>query len=353
MTNKKVFISILLVFIAALGGAVFVYVMAWEYDGYFRTIAFNRNGDNIITLENGVELLLWDVNTGQEIRSMKKPYYRGGADYVSFSPDGRRAVTGGTDGIILWDIETGMMMHLFENSCPTDSRISGPCVDFSPDGRYILSGESEDSLILWNAENYTKARIFIDDNTVTETASETNVLCIKFSPDGRFAISAGDRLILWNVETGKISRIFHGHKKTVISAAISNDNRFVMSGSWDQSLKLWSMASGEEIRSLRVDHFPRTIAFSPDGRYALTGDPYGALKLWDMRKGIFLFFMQSTKGKGVLSIVVSPDNRRVAAGLNGRLKLWDINSGNEILTFRRKTTFRLIFQSIIWKYIKI
>lgn len=352
MTNKKVFLWFFLIFITIFTGVVFAYSMLWEYDGYFRVITFSRNGDKIITLENGVELLLWDVNTGREIRSMKKPYHRGGADYVSFSPDGHKAVTGGTDGIILWDIETGKMMHLFENSFPTNSKIKGPSVDFSPDGRYILSGESEERLILWNAKNYTIARTFID-NIEIENATEKNISCIKFSPDGKFAVTAGDRLVLWNVETGKISRVFHGHEKTVLSAAISNDNRLVVSGSQDQRLKVWSMASGEQITSLHLNHFPQTVAFSPDGRYALTGDPYGSLKLWDMKKSIFLFSMESTQKKGVLSIAVSPDSRKVAAGLNGRLKLWNIDTGKEILTFKRKPTVSLITQSIVWKYVKI
>ena len=353
MVDSKKVLFLTLLFPMMLAVAFFIYIIRWEYDGYFRTIAFSRNGDKILTLESGVEILLWDVNTGQEIRVMKKPYHGGAADHISFSPDGHKAVTGGTDGIIVWDIETGKMTHLFEDSCPTLSLISGPCVDFSPDGRYILSGESEDRLIIWNAEDYTKARIFVNDDTVTETASGKNVRCVKFSPNGRFALTAGDRLILWNVETGKISRIFHGHKATIVSAAISNDNRFVVSGSLDQSLKIWSMESGEEINSMHVDHFPQTIAFDPAGRYALTGDPRGSLDLWDMKKGIFLFSLQSTEGKGVLSIAVSPDGRRVAAGLNGRLKLWDITTGKEILTFRRKPSFFLMAQSIVWKYVKI
>lgn len=344
---------ILSILLAILATAVHTYVKHWEREGYFRTITYSRNGDRILTLEGGAEIQLWDANTGKEIRTMRKPYSSGGADYIAFSQDGRQAVTGGTDGIILWDVEAGQMVHLFENTRPATAKISGPCVEFSPDGQYILSGGSEHDLILWNTETHAKVRAFATGPASTETTSNGDVRCITFSPDGRFALTAGGRLILWNVATGRITRVFRGHKKTVISAAISNDNRLVVSGSYDCSLKTWSIESGEAVRSLHLDHFPQSIAFSPDGSHALSGEPRGSLKLWDLTRGALLFVMQSTEGRGVLSIAVRPDGQRVAAGLNGSLKLWDINTGDEILTFKRKVTLSRITQSIIWKYVRI
>lgn len=349
-TGKIIFLIMLLP--ACVVAGILVYAITWEYECYFKAITFNRNGDAMLTLENGSEILLWDVTAGRDVRAMRKPYLTEGADHIAFSPDGRKAVSGGTDGVILWDIDTGRMLHVFEGSCPLPANSSGPCVAFTPDGGFILAGDSEFRLILWNAEKYTMERTFVYDPAEQKTAAERDVRCISFAPDGRTVLTAGDRLVLWNVKSGRRIRIFDGHKKAVISAAITSDGQHIVSGAFDETLKIWSLELGEEISSLQLGHYPQSIAFSPDGRYALTGETHGGLKAWDMKKGVFRFTLNGSE-KGVLSIAVSPDNAKVVAGLNGTMKMWDLHTGKELLTFRRNPTFSLIMNDLVWAHVKI
>jgi len=353
MTRTKKIFLLMLLFPAAVIAGILLYVITWEYEGAFRTIAFSGNGDALLSLENGTEILLWDVSTGRDVRAMRKPYFKGAADYIAFSPDGRKAVSGGTDGIILWDIETGKMRHVFEGSCPPPTKTSGPCVAFSPDGRYIVSGDSEENLKLWKANDYSIEQAFVKNASEQNNKSETKINCLSFSPDGRQVLTAGERLVLWDIATGRIIRIFTGHKKTIISAAFTSDNRHVVSGGFDQTLKTWSLDTGQEISSLRVDQYPQSIAFSPDGCYALTGEPYDDLKVWDMKSGLFRFTLGASRKKGVFSIAVSPDGDKAAAGQNGKIELWDLNTGKKILTFKRKTTLYLILNDLVWSYVKI
>ncbi len=353
MTRTRKIIFLILLFPAAVVAGILFYIITWEYGGHFKKIAFSRNGDALLAIENGTEIFLWDVSTGHDVRVMRKPYFKGGADYIAFSPDGRTAVSGGTDGIVLWDIIEGRMLHVFEDSRPLPTKTSGPCVAFSPGGRFILSGDSEESLVLWNVEDYSRERIFVNDHCEQSNGSETNICCISFSRDGRLALTAGKRLVVWDVETGSKNRIFTGHKKEIINASITDDQQHVVSGGFDQTLKKWSLDTGKEISSLRVDQYPTSISFSPDGRYGLTGETRGELKVWDMKKGVFLFALNARRDKGVLSIAVSPDGNKVAAGLNGKMKLWDLHTGKELLTFRRKPTIPLILNDLVWSYVKI
>ena len=301
-------------------------------------------------------MILWDVNKGREIKTIRKPYFAGGIDHIAFSPDGHKAVTGGTDGIILWNVETGEMIHLFEGSFPSRSQISGPCVDFSPDGHFILTADSEEHIILWDAETYEKLRTFSRESNITGTM-ESRINSIKFSSDGRFALTSGDLLILWSVETGRVSHIFNGHMKNklVVDAIITGDGQFVLSGGWDQTLRIWSMESGVQLQTIPLDHFQELISFSPDGRFAVTGNSHlnDSIKVWDIPKGVFAFALKPSKGKKGLSFSVSPDSRKVAIGLCGRLELRDIETGKKILTLRRNPTIPLILNDIIWRYVRI
>ena len=350
--TKKIFLLILL-FPAAVFACILFYVITWDYGGCFRKIAFSRSGDALLSIENGTEILLWDVSTGRDVRAMRKPYFKGGADYIAFSPDGCTAVSGGTDGIILWDVKEGKMVHVFENSCPPPSKTSGPRVAFSPDGKFILAGDSEENLILWNLKDYSRERTFVNDHFGQNNGSETNVCCISFSPDGRSALTAGKRLLLWNVSTGKIFRAFTGHKKEILSAAFTSDRRHVVSGGFDQTLRTWSLDTGKEISALHIDQYPTSIAFSPDGRYGLTGETHGELKVWDLTKGVFRFSLNTRRNKGVFSIAVSPDGVKVAAGTNGKIKLWDLHTGKKLMTFKRRPTLSLILNDLVWSYVKI
>jgi WD40 repeat protein len=310
----------------------------------------------------GNMMILWDLNTGREIRTIGGV----GADHIAISPDGHRAVTGGTNGVnatsILWNLDTGAMIHRFEGSSRSCAPGSGTCVDFSADGHYILSADSEKSIILWNAQSYEKVRAFLIDSSM-EGSSEGAIYSIRFSPDGRFALSAGDYLILWNVETGRIARIFQGRKNAShVNAIITSDGQFVLSDGGDRAFNnnnvvMWSMESGEQLQCMHLEYVPEIISFSPDGRFAITGKRYfnDSVEVWDIRKGALSFAIstQTAKGNEGISLSVSPDGRKVAVGLCGRLELWDLETEERIRAFRPEPTLPLVLLDTIWKYVKI
>jgi WD40 repeat protein len=65
-----------------------------------------------------------------------------------------------------------------------------------------------------------------------------------FSPDGRTVLSAGNHdqtVKLWDVATGKELRSFTGHVGPVHAVAMSPDGRTALSGAYDRVLKLWDL----------------------------------------------------------------------------------------------------------------
>ena len=88
-----------------------------------------------------------------------------------------------------------------------------------------------------------------------------------FSPDGRFVLSgsADEIVILWDIASGKEIRRFLGHSDMVNSVVFSHDGRFALSGSNDNTLILWEVTSGREIRKI-MGHsdIVTSVAFSAD-----------------------------------------------------------------------------------------
>lgn len=358
--RRKMILSIIFVMCLLIALMSLLYIRDMQHEGYYRSIAFSPDGSRIMAGRSGVGIVLWDMASGREIRTIADPYHRWGMDHVAFSPNGRMAVSGGSDGIVLWNVGTGTMIRVLERYPPSSSRIFGPSVVFSPDGKYVLSGDAREKLILWPVESGKPFRIFSDEEETV--APEALVNSVAFSPDGQFALSCGEALKLWNVKTGRKIRTFNGHTKPVITAAFSRDGTQVISGSLDYTVKQWDVTSGRMIWSLQLDHFPKSLAIGSDGSFAVSGNFYDPAKLWDLERGVFIRSFPEKKGIGMLSVAISPDGRYVACssqrlGKNGmshgRLELWDPHSGDHILNFTRPVSFSDLIRSIIWKYIRM
>lgn len=64
---------------------------------------------------------------------------------------------------------------------------------------------------------------------------------IAFSPDSRTLVSGGGDIIVWDLKTGKERSSLSGHSQFVSSVAISRDNKTLVSGSPDRTIKIWRM----------------------------------------------------------------------------------------------------------------
>jgi WD40 repeat protein len=112
---------------------------------------------------------------------------------------------------------------------------------------------------------------------------------VAFAPKGRRVVSGGnDRTVrVWEVASGKEVHSLKGHANAIIGVAFSPDGRKILSASSqyqtaDQFIRLWDGESGRELQSFGgsgTDSI-RCLAFSPDGRSVLAGDTDQSLRLW-------------------------------------------------------------------------
>ena len=255
--------------------------------GAVYSVAFSP--DSRFALSGGYDatVKLWEVASGKELRTFTGN--SNSVQSVAFSPDGRFALSGsGNSGLggdltlKLWDVASMKLRAFYGHTDVVHS------VAFSPDGRFVLSGSEDKTVKLWEVASGMELRTFTGHTDPVET--------VAFSPDGRFALSGDDdgTLKLWEVASGKELRSFSGHTGWALSVAFSPDGRFALSGGCDGrrlwilyctkgSLKLWEVGSGKELHSF-AGHTARvqSVAFSPDGRFALSGSYDETMKLWDV-----------------------------------------------------------------------
>jgi hypothetical protein len=179
-------------------------------------------------------------------------------------------------------------------------------------------------------------RLIHDQSIRTFTGHANLVTSVAFAPDGRTALSgSGDNTLkLWDVATGKTMRTFTGHARSVTSVAFAPDGRTALSGSDDNTLKLWDVATGKTLRTF-TGHTDavRSVTFAPDGRTALSGSNDYTLKLWDVATGKTL---RTLTGHSGWTVAFAPDGRTALSG-SFDPTLWDVATGEALHTFTGHT----------------
>jgi WD40 repeat protein len=117
-----------------------------------------------------------------------------------------------------------------------------------------------------------------------------NIYSIDFSPDGKLLVSTSndETVKIWNVETGKINKLLSGHQYATVFARFSPDGKYLVTASYDMTAKLWEVSTGHCIYTF-VDHedVVNVANFSHDGQLIVTGSQDGKVRIYEISPRFF------------------------------------------------------------------
>jgi WD40 repeat protein/tRNA A-37 threonylcarbamoyl transferase component Bud32 len=346
-----------------------VYAVAFSPDG---RLALSGSADRTVRL--------WDVETGKEVRTLEG--HTGTVRAVAFAPDGKQAISGGDAGTVrLWDVETGKERETSRRRLPG----AVWCVCFSPDGHLIAASGEVPVVRLWEVSTGRAKRplrghskgirglAFTPDGRHLVSASldrsvrvwglpsgeerkrllghTDGVLAVAVSGDGRHALSAGganfdERLLRghdfalrwWALPRGRDDQteetperpgelfVLSGHTNEVHPVGFSPDGTQVLTGGWDNTLRMWDAETGAQLWQATTGMNSLGLAFLPDGKQALVGGSGGTLQLFDTATGKAGLQLNVIGTSEVGGLAVSPDGKwaLLAASWQRQVILWDL-----------------------------
>ena len=256
-------------------------------------LAFCADGKTILSQTQEGPIKVWETATGIEARRIdQKPDNTDSA--WAISPDGKTLVGfGDTENpeesylelLVFWDMATGRQTSRVKTSffCGTC------CISFLPDSRTIALGRDDDNAYVVDMKTGKPIRAFVGHRSIGGEGRRTSAVeAVACCSDGLvLATGATDQTVrLWEVATGKQIRCLEGHQGAVHTVAVSPDGKTVASGSEDQTIRLWSAATGQELHRLGGNQGPvYSVCFSPDGELVAAACADHVVRRWTVRDG--------------------------------------------------------------------
>ncbi|MDD1413535.1 NB-ARC domain-containing protein [Dolichospermum sp. ST_con] len=174
----------------------------------------------------------------------------------------------------------------------------------------------------------------LSKSVFAETLSR--ILTVAFSPNGQKLVSgSNDQTIrLWDITTGKCLKTLIGHEDWIWWVTFSPDGGFLLSSSDDRTVKIWDANSGECLETWQpLSSWIWSMVLSPNGKILATGDDDYQVRLWDIdsKQCQHICIGHSLL---VQALAFSHNGKTLASGSDdGMVRLWDVNTGQFLQEF--------------------
>jgi WD40 repeat protein len=137
---------------------------------------------------------------------------------------------------------------------------------------------------------------------------------------------------------GAALQILEGHTEAVSAMTFSPDGKQVVSGSWDNTVRLWDAATGTVLQTLE-EHTDvvGVVTFSPDGKQVASASDDTTVRLWDAATGAALQTLEGHTDQ-VTAVGFSTDSNQIASASDDRIiRLWNVATGAAFQTLEGHT----------------
>lgn len=295
------------------------------HDDWLEDVAFGPANDWFVTVADDYTIRVWDTNTGKEkVRMLQEGFVQ----EVKVSPNGEWIASTGWDYTVrIWNTITGSERV----EIPLQAR--GSALAFSEDGNFLLVGESNGNLSVWDVSSLNARIGYLD---FPELLHE-----VHFSSSGDWMVVNSDDYKVWTLSKDQWFATKNGTDGESITA---NDLTYDMAFSPDS--KWLAVAEGEastqailyNLQDRTLQHLEQggkvsTVAFSSDSQQLAMAGNNKLVTIWNVATAQKAFELEHDSP--VLSVAYNKDGNLLLAGLNSQIVIWDLATKSVIETLNR------------------
>jgi periodic tryptophan protein 2 len=248
------------------------------------TLSISQNDIDFVTINKSGEwlafgasklgqLLVWEWQSESYI--LKQQGHFDSMNALVYSPDGQKIITTADDGKIkVWDVNTGFCIVTF-----TEHTSGVTACEFAKRGNVLFTSSLDGSIRAWDLIRYRNFRTFTAPTRLSFSS-------LAVDPSGE-VVCAGSldsfEIHIWSVQTGQLLDRLAGHEGPVSSLAFAPNGGVVVSGSWDHTVRIWSIFDRTQTSEpLQLQADVLDVAFRPDSLQLAVSTLDGQLTFWSV-----------------------------------------------------------------------
>lgn len=312
------------------------------YGGQVNALAFSPNGKILASGGSANPIIqLWELETGSKLTTFKLAERHDSVTALAFSDDGTTLISLDKFGdIISWDVDTGRKLSDAKNVDTYE------VAALSQHGSMVAIGDKNGTQIhLWNTAT-GKRRVTLNGHAgffeADQDEREAEIRMLAFTQDGKTLVSGSEdeTVLLWNTENGAKQATFRGHEEVVTTVAFSVDGKTVASGAANKLIKVWDVKTERELATLRGHkNTINALTFAPEGtsRYSgclASGSADGTIRFWNPENGQELAIFAAGHTEWVKAVAFTENGTTLtSAAFNGIVEVWNLRTAQELITF--------------------
>jgi WD40 repeat protein len=275
-------------------------------------------------------VLLPSLNFAQDSYPLEAVLQKGHARTItcySFSPDNRFVVTGSSDNsLILWNIESGRQVRVFNRHSATIRSVS-----FNSDGTKILTSSADNTAKVFEVLTgnlLTNIKFQRDDLELAFFSTDDSKIILYDNRDGVYVYSAESSRILYT-----LSRSYSAMNSVGI---IHSDNQRIISANDYESFFVCSLEKGDTLAEIPFDK-PFLMNFSPNGKYIAVSSTQLFTQVFDATSYKLLYTLkdgeQQCDGCNTKHVFSNSGNYLLTVSSMVDAILWDLTTGKKVKSF--------------------
>ncbi|ODM94810.1 U3 small nucleolar RNA-associated protein 15 [Orchesella cincta] len=201
---------------------------------------------------------------------------------------------------------------------------------FRNDGKLLLAGSDECAVKLFEVTSKNLLRVFKGHQRAVHR-------CAFLPTDNQIVSFSDDKAVIqWDVPTERIIHKYEGHSDYVRSGAVVESNpNLIISGSYDQTVKLWDKRAEDSKEMISVHHGSpvESVLMSPSGSLLFTAG-LTEIRVWDCLAGGRLLTKISQHHKTITCLRFATNSKRLlSASLDRHVKVYDMNTFEVVHTY--------------------